>query len=744
MHGQSSLSRKSVYRLWLFYAVSYLVILALMVVFGVIVTQSTYRAMRQDAESRNLLVLGNACSTIEQKLYELDVLTDSIAADNDIMSFSKVGGSSAHIAGSARLLWDEIRLSYLQNRDMLESTSLYFSKNDVLLQCNDIFLSSDAYYASLCGDDSQDFASKMDEALHANSGSYVLPVFIDHLGTELIPYVRQMPSTTLTDRAKVIYMIKKNRIDELFLPLTLAEGCVFMADRNGSIFYTNGPSPQLAEKSLLMSKQSISHQIIDGRSMIVCKVSSAYSGWQLVSILPAKSVLKQADYVKSYTFLMLALTILLGIVAATVFARNYTAPWARLKHILDSGDNVELPSPISNAIMATVTEKAHESNRMQQTLERQKHILERTTITHMLSGGYLDPQSGDWPLPVSITEACQHQVILVRAVGTDDAVQGSWRLVSALRNSEMYYCVQMSAMDAAIIVSSASPDPAKCIQQTEELIQVITETVCPELELSLQLFVGGVHPRVDEIALSYEEAGRARTFAATVASGVYYYRAEISGQRMYTYSLETERKLIQSAINGSADHCTALLGEIFDVNFVRLRLCSWTRRQLMSELTGTYLKIKQYLNSEFDSTDLPFDCDAEPEEFFALYKAAILQCCQESVDRHARHADDLCCKIDAYMQQQYQNPMLSLSMIAQHFGMGESTFSRLFKTLTGDTFTGYLENLRMQKAVSLMVQTNDTIGSIAEKVGYNSIQTFSRAFKRYYSLSPDAWRKDQT
>ena len=129
MHGQSSLSRKSVYRLWLFYAVSYLVILALMVVFGVIVTQSTYRAMRQDAESRNLLVLGNACSTIEQKLYELDVLTDSIAADNDIMSFSKVGGSSAHIAGSARLLWDEIRLSYLQNRDMLESTSLYFSKN---------------------------------------------------------------------------------------------------------------------------------------------------------------------------------------------------------------------------------------------------------------------------------------------------------------------------------------------------------------------------------------------------------------------------------------------------------------------------------------------------------------------------------------------------------------------------------------------------------------------------------------
>ena len=83
-------------------------------------------------------------------------------------------------------------------------------------------------------------------------------------------------------------------------------------------------------------------------------------------------------------------------------------------------------------------------------------------------------------------------------------------------------------------------------------------------------------------------------------------------------------------------------------------------------------------------------------------------------------------------------------MIAQHFGMGESTFSRLFKTLTGDTFTGYLENLRMQKAVSLMVQTDDTIGNIAEKVGYNSIQTFSRAFKRYYTLSPDAWRKEQS
>ena len=93
------------------------------------------------------------------------------------------------------------------------------------------------------------------------------------------------------------------------------------------------------------------------------------------------------------------------------------------------------------------------------------------------------------------------------------------------------------------------------------------------------------------------------------------------------------------------------------------------------------------------------------------------------------------------MQDEYKNPMLSLTIIANQFSMSESTFSRLFKMLTGEPFSVALEKMRLQKDSLLLEQTDYTVSTIAETVGYNSVQTFGRAFKRYYMLSPDAWRK---
>lgn len=52
----------------------------------------------------------------------------------------------------------------------------------------------------------------------------------------------------------------------------------------------------------------------------------------------------------------------------------------------------------------------------------------------------------------------------------------------------------------------------------------------------------------------------------------------------------------------------------------------------------------------------------------------------------------------------------------------------------------YLANWRMQVAAALLRDTNATVASIAQEVGYDSEAAFARAFKRRTGKPPAAWR----
>jgi len=83
----------------------------------------------------------------------------------------------------------------------------------------------------------------------------------------------------------------------------------------------------------------------------------------------------------------------------------------------------------------------------------------------------------------------------------------------------------------------------------------------------------------------------------------------------------------------------------------------------------------------------------------------------------------------------------TLDSLAAETGASRASLSRRFQDLVGEPPMTFLKNWRMALAADLLCRPNETVGTVAEKVGYATPYAFSAAFKRVRGLSPQAHRK---
>ncbi len=102
--------------------------------------------------------------------------------------------------------------------------------------------------------------------------------------------------------------------------------------------------------------------------------------------------------------------------------------------------------------------------------------------------------------------------------------------------------------------------------------------------------------------------------------------------------------------------------------------------------------------------------------------------------------DDIAQKVAEYIQNHYNEP-ITLESTAEIFYLNPSYFSRTFKIKLGENFIDYLTRVRMEKAIKLMRDPSLKTYDIAEMVGYNNTNYFSKLFKKIMGCSPTEYRE---
>ena len=85
-------------------------------------------------------------------------------------------------------------------------------------------------------------------------------------------------------------------------------------------------------------------------------------------------------------------------------------------------------------------------------------------------------------------------------------------------------------------------------------------------------------------------------------------------------------------------------------------------------------------------------------------------------------------------------PVLA-SDVAADLGMSESRFSRFFRRATGNTFTDFVNRVRVNRACHLLMETDRQVTHICYEVGFNNVANFNRRFLEIKGMTPSEFRR---
>jgi len=97
-------------------------------------------------------------------------------------------------------------------------------------------------------------------------------------------------------------------------------------------------------------------------------------------------------------------------------------------------------------------------------------------------------------------------------------------------------------------------------------------------------------------------------------------------------------------------------------------------------------------------------------------------------------------KVKRFVERNYHKKV-RLKDAAQAVYLSPKYLSRIFKQSTGKGFSEYKLKIKIEKAKELLGKTGYNVNQVAEKLGYENVESFIRLFKRLAKYTPTEYRK---
>ena len=548
--------------------------------------------------------------------------------------------------------------------------------------------------------------------------------------------------------------------------IDLQHGVMYISDRNDNLIMRLGSDYLLEHAAYAVNFDELSPRPITilNRQYIQHHLFSPSQNLKYVFILPVEPFFSRG--INQLIVMLFGGMVLLGGAMCFLIARHNADPITKLtefialRNVLPEGsaDYNELEY-IRNAVDMSI----HEYTNIKNEFTRYIPVLQTALVSDILKKGSLVSRgSADKELEaLGIEFPCDwYSVILFEYHGDGSKTLLEYNFINIqLRDliydyysdsGAVYICDLDTGLVGCLLNLNYNIENSK--SEVRKGMKALTYHIQETYETTVTITVGGASRDFDDIPDLYDKAAHAMTHQLFNAPGKFaFYDEIVFGQKNFVFSDSVQNYLAVNLKAGNVDNVMEALARATEDISGELAAPSEYVKYAFIDLTMLLHKTASSLGidvlalyGESDGFN-PYEAISRSKNINIMGDLVISLYYKTATEIAGRIADlkiPLAENIRAYINENYHNPDLSLSLVAERFNLNPSYLSGLFKKNTGENFVNYISSLRLENACRLLEKETLQVGDIAARVGYSNSSIFITNFKKMYGVTPGAYRSN--
>ncbi len=783
---------------------SYSFLLVIILILGMLMYYYGMNNIKKDLLKENQVNLEKAISDVDSSFKIMSSFNSQIANSTEIVKLMQNNTVNyLYFLQAWEAKKNLQNLLSIQNMTFFEDVFLYFYETDYILSANE-FENSSLYYQFNKRYNEEyysDYIEMLTNPVYFGKPQSLSK--FSNTRDDFLLYTYPMSIYRNYSRAPVTicYRIDKTYFEKIFSGLNIYEtGFIYIKDGDGKeILRLTAPSSldfTAEELNLEMGNiENTGYITINHENMVITQVTSNNNLWTYYLIQPSSMVFHDLAFFQKIYWAVIVLVFVLGLFLLVLLSWKNLKPIKQIEFILKNSFAGEENTPkikdhdvmysIDHYVNLLIDKKVN----LQATLEHQRPIIFSAYLARLMKGLADSGQEMEQiAKALDLNNKDSRYLILYLGVYLnelefyiDDFVQNKNSFQEIIREvlernfedkiliyeadfQSYAILIRLEAEDKAedTVKKNFTPEPfsdfsfsgvpANCTLSglpADCFGEDIFRRVCgqfhkayKELKDDYSLIIyGGISEIFTDLLQTWQACQHA--LEALRYAGpeqiLQLYKEIKKDMDQYVYPIEMEGQVLNFITNGKENQVQKLLKNIFQDNFVERSLSITMSKWLLSDLRNTLLKIRFMLPEDTDRSEKEkLDEKFGRKKSFELIEEIAMDLCRIFEARLKNYG--IIEQIQEYIRENFMDSSLSLSKISQEFDISESYFSYLFKKVTCQNFSEYLEKIRIMKAINLLQVTELNVNEIAEKVGYTNCVSFRRAFKRVYGTNPAALR----
>jgi AraC-like DNA-binding protein len=741
---------------------------------GAITYYGALRFIEKDAAQMNVTLLRQSSEMVEARLKEVESLVDQLSFHPKIASFlTMTEEEETNDQYKAIDTWKYMQ-SYGFTTNFISNFYIVFLNSKIIMSPKDISFRLPMYYEESIKISGMSYSEWYDEYLGKfHNGEYLPARSISTNGklSSYITYIQTVPLGFRSNFKGTIFVhISESEIHRLLNRLNLSQGgWSVIYDANGKLLtsITDGTRSMNLTGIELTGAEGFIQQRRDGENMLVSYYKSPVNKWTYVSAVPMTVVMKKAAYIKQTNLFVIIIGLVVGVVIAVFFSYRNSRP---IRTMLKKFEEKLVFTPLGtvaseyNVLEHSIAKLIHSNELLYSEIEKQTPLLRAALFDRLFRGEFTDSRelssslrdvgieiAGEWFLVASIRmerfsghyDREDLETLKVKRFFVKD------HLVRELGAAGFVHDVRQDTI--VVLLSLPQENKESAERKAEEVAAGLEELLNGDAEFQVAIGMGAMYANLLNVYRSYKEAMIALE-CVEVSSGERFLKYELISKDVhpYSYGLEIEQRVINLVKSGNEEGIRALLLDIQNGIAAERKRSGETLKLLLFDMSATVYRLIQEMlppspgrQKETEKINQFIKAVGSFSSFHEAYPVitdTLLQLSQFAGNQKKSHNVELRNSIIDYLNANYRDSSLSLTNVADHFAISEVYLSQFFKEQTGENFSSYMENKRLNHARDLLKQPNMTIEEISRQVGYTNPNTFYKAFKRIEGISPGMFR----